>query len=48
VNWRGEEHPAKVALSSEHSNVEPVSVDENVNVAKLSCVVALGPLPIVV
>jgi hypothetical protein len=44
----GDEHGLKTAWSSEHSNVEPVSVDVKVNVAAVIVDVPAGPDVIVV
>jgi hypothetical protein len=46
VYERGDVQAEKEAPSSRHSNVEPGSLDENVNVALVSVVVPLGPLSI--
>jgi hypothetical protein len=43
VYCRGELHAANVAPSSEHWNVEPGSLAENVKVAVVEFVLALGP-----
>jgi hypothetical protein len=48
VRSRGDVHAANGALSSEHSKVEPDSLEENVKLALVLVVVAAGPEPIVV
>jgi hypothetical protein len=48
VNVMGEEHAANGAVSSEHSNVVPASLAENVNVALVASVEAAGPESMVV
>ena len=48
LTTRGDVHEAKAPPSSEHSNVEPASSDENVNVPPVAVVGLSGPLSIVV
>src|ERR671919_660695 len=48
VSWSGETHELKEPPSSEHWNVEPVSLEENVNVAFGLAVSGFGPVSIVV
>jgi hypothetical protein len=48
VSWCGVRHSANAAPSSEHSKLEPSSLDENAKLALVSCVIAGGDALIVV